>query len=289
MINPASLIGAVLGFLFGAVFLGSRLFGIIFSLLGSSIGSGVGVRVFRDNRRSGESGWFSGWGMAGSADGPVFMETLFSMLGSLAAADGRVTAEEERLFRGVVTHELRIYSPESIATAMSMFRKAASDRLSISTYARRAAQAFSGRPQLLEMMLIIMIRLCAAADGIHPEEDRMMKEAARIFGFSESAYESIRSRYSFGSYSGSGGSAGARSAAGRSSASEPLAEEYRILGVKRNAGESEIRRAYRKKAGEYHPDKIAAKGLPKEFTDFANGKFQEIQKAWERIREARGF
>ena len=285
MINPASLIGAVLGFFFGSYFFGSLLLGIIFSFLGSSIGSGVGVRVFRDNRRSGESGWFSGWGMAGSADGPVFMETLFSMLGSLAAADGRVTAEEERLFRGVVTHELRIHSPESIATAMSIFRKAASDRLSISTYARRAAQTFSGRPQLLEMMLMIMIRLCAAADGIHPEEDRMMKEAARIFGFSESAYESIRSRYSFGSYSGSGSGTGSSSAG----ASEPLAEEYRILGVKRSAGESEIRRAYRKKAGEYHPDKIAAKGLPKEFTDFANGKFQEIQKAWERIREARGF
>lgn len=285
MINPASLIGAVLGFLFGAVFFRSPLLGIIFSLLGSSIGSGVGVRVFRDTRRSGESGWFSGWGMAGSADGPVFMETLFSMLGRLAAADGRVTAEEERLFRGVVTNELRITSPESIATAMSMFRKAASDRLSISTYARRAAQTFSGRPQLLEMMLIIMLRVCAAADGIHPEENRMMKEAARIFGFSESAYESIRSRYSFGSYSGSGGGTGSSSAG----ASEPLAEAYRTLGVNRGASESEVRRAYRKKAGEYHPDKIAAKGLPKEFTDFANGKFQEIQKAWERIREARGF
>ena len=285
MINPASLIGAVLGFLFGAVFFRSPLFGIIFSLLGSSIGSRVGVRVFRDTRRSGESGWFSGWGMAGSADGPVFMETLFSMLGRLAAADGRVTAEEERLFRGVVTNELRITSPESIATAMSMFRKAASDRLSISTYARRAAQTFSGRPQLLEMMLIIMLRVCAAADGIHPEENRMMKEAARIFGFSESAYESIRSRYSFGSYSGSGSGTGSSSAG----APEPLAEAYRTLGVNRGASESEVRRAYRKKAGEYHPDKIAAKGLPKEFTDFANGKFQEIQKAWERIREARGF
>ena len=277
MINPASLIGAILGFVLGIFLFASFPLGIIFALLGSSIGSGVGVRVLRDGRRSGNAGWFSGWGMEGAADGPVFMETLFSMLGRLAAADGRVTAEEERLFRSVVTNELRITSPESVSSAMKIFGKAASENLSISAYARKAAETFSSRPQLLEMMLIIMLRVSAAAGGIHPEEDRLMKKAAGIFGFSDMAYQSIRSRYSFGSdyRSGSGGGA--------------LVDAYRTLGVAQGATESEVRKAYRKKASEYHPDKIAAKGLPKEFTEFANGKFQEIQKAWDRIRDARGF
>jgi DnaJ like chaperone protein len=40
---------------------------------------------------------------------------------------------------------------------------------------------------------------------------------------------------------------------------------------------------------EYHPDKIAAKGLPEEFTRFAQDKFREIQEAWEQIKAARGI
>ncbi len=285
MINPASLIGAILGFIAGLFLFGSPLLGMIFALLGSSIGSGIGVRVFRDSRsHESSSGWFSGWGSEGMSAGPVFMETLFSMLGRLAAADGTVSAAEEAAFRSVVTGELRITDPASVSTAMKIFRQAAAGGVPMGDYARKAAQAFSRRPQLLEMMLIIMVRVSGADGAIHPEEDRLMKEAASIFGFPQGTYESIKMRY--GAYTG-GGSSGSSGSASQTSA--PLASAYETLGVDKNANEADIRKAYRKKASEYHPDKIAAKGLPKEFTDFANKKFQEIQKAWETIREARGF
>lgn len=285
LINPASLIGAILGFVVGLFLFGSPLLGMIFALLGSSIGSGIGVRVFRDsgNERK-SSGWFSGWGAEGVSDGPLFMETLFSMLGRLAAADGTITAAEEAAFRSIVTGQLRITDPASVSTAMKIFHEAASGNVPMGDYARKAAQAFSRRPQLLEMMLIIMIRVSSADGEIHSEEDRLMREAASIFGFPHGTYESIKMRY--GAYSG-GGSSGSSGTATQTSGG--LAAAYETLGVDKNAAEADIRKAYRKKASEYHPDKIAAKGLPKEFTDFANKKFQEIQKAWETVREARGF
>ncbi|MEQ1384000.1 DnaJ domain-containing protein, partial [Salmonella enterica] len=43
---------------------------------------------------------------------------------------------------------------------------------------------------------------------------------------------------------------------------------YKILGVPRTAGGDEIKRAYRKLARQYHPDKNKAKG--------AEDKFKEI-------------
>ena len=104
----------------------------------------------------------------------------------------------------------------------------------------------------------------------------MLREAANIFGYSSRAYESIRSRYTFGGNK-TGGNFG--------NASNNYSQAYETLGVGPDASNSEIRRAYHKKATEYHPDKIAAKGLPKEFTEFANKKFQEIQNAWEEIRK----
>ncbi len=283
MINPASLIGAILGFFIGTYFLRSFLLGIIFSAIGSSIGSGIGVRTYRNNHQARSThGWFSGWGSVGSADGPVFMETLFSMLGKLAAADGYVSSEEEKTFRNVVINELHITSPESISMAMRIFREASSSSTPVSQYASRARDTFGNRPQLLEMMLLIMIRVSASVDGIHPAEDRILRESAVVFGYSASAYESIRSRYTFGGRSSRG-----NSFAGGSGGD--LKDAYATLDVNADATESEIRKSYRKKAAEYHPDKIAAKGLPKEFTEFARTKFQEIQHAWELIRSARNF
>lgn len=205
-----------------------------------------------------------------------------SMLGKLAAADGYVSPEEEKTFRNVVINELHITSPESISMAMRIFREASSSSTSVSQYASRARNTFGNRPQLLEMMLLIMIRVSASVDGIHPAEDRILRESAEVFGYSASAYESIRSRYTFGGRSSRGsGSAGGSGG--------DLKDAYATLDVNADAAESEIRKAYRKKAAEYHPDKIAAKGLPKEFTEFAKTKFQEIQHAWELIRNTRNF
>jgi DnaJ like chaperone protein len=38
---------------------------------------------------------------------------------------------------------------------------------------------------------------------------------------------------------------------------------------------------------EYHPDMIASKGLPEEFTKLAEDKFREIQEAYDRVRKER--
>lgn len=281
MINPAALIGAIIGFFIGS-YLGGFLFGILFALVGSSIGSGIGVRVFR-NTSGRSTGWFSGWGT--SVDGSVFMETLFAMLGSVAAADGGVSPNEERLFQSIVVNDLGIIDPASVKSAMSTFRKAAASKTGVESYARRAASTFRGKPQLLEMMLIIMVRVAAAEGGLHPKEDEMMSKAARIFGFRSDFYQSLKNRYGLG---GKQGYQSSKTSAGVGEASS-LTHAYEVLNIPSNASETEVRRAYRKKVSEYHPDKIAAKGLPKDFTELANAKFREIKEAWDSIRLSRGY
>ena len=66
-------------------------------------------------------------------------------------------------------------------------------------------------------------------------------------------------------------------------------EYYDRLGLSKDASQDEIKRAYRKLMSEHHPDKLVAKGLPPEMMEMAKQKAQEIQKAYELIKEKKGF
>jgi DnaJ family protein C protein 3 len=56
---------------------------------------------------------------------------------------------------------------------------------------------------------------------------------------------------------------------------------YKILGVPRSAGEAEFKRAYRRLALEWHPDKVA-----EELKEAASKKFQDIGEAYEVLSNA---
>jgi DnaJ-domain-containing protein 1 len=64
-------------------------------------------------------------------------------------------------------------------------------------------------------------------------------------------------------------------------------DPYRVLGVEPDASEEEVKRAYRKLAGKYHPDKVLHLG--EEFRVLAEKRFKEIQEAYQRVLEARGM
>lgn len=56
---------------------------------------------------------------------------------------------------------------------------------------------------------------------------------------------------------------------------------YEILGVDKNASKEEIKSAYRKLAGKYHPDKVNYLG--DEFKELAEARFKEIQEAYQKL------
>ena len=55
---------------------------------------------------------------------------------------------------------------------------------------------------------------------------------------------------------------------------------YQILGVDRSASEAEIKRAYRKKARQYHPD------LNKDDPKAAEEKFKDVNEAYQTLSDA---
>ena len=63
--------------------------------------------------------------------------------------------------------------------------------------------------------------------------------------------------------------------------------DYKILGIEANASDEEVKRAYRKMAIAFHPDKVAQMG--EEYQKGAKEKFQKIQDAYEAIKKRRGL
>jgi DnaJ like chaperone protein len=66
-----------------------------------------------------------------------------------------------------------------------------------------------------------------------------------------------------------------------------LDSDYDVLGIEKSASDEEVKKAYRKMAVRYHPDKVASLG--EEYQKGAKEKFQSIQQAYDNIKKARGL
>ncbi|MGB5938002.1 MAG: DnaJ domain-containing protein, partial [Rhodanobacter sp.] len=64
-------------------------------------------------------------------------------------------------------------------------------------------------------------------------------------------------------------------------------DPYAVLGIDRNADDRAIKRAYRKLISEHHPDRLG--DLPEDMRRRAEARASEINAAYDRIKEARGF
>jgi len=62
---------------------------------------------------------------------------------------------------------------------------------------------------------------------------------------------------------------------------------YKILEIDTTASEDDIKKAYRRMAMKYHPDKVAHLG--EDFKKVANEKFRKVQDAYDQIKKERGM
>lgn len=282
------MIGGIAGFLLGTM-VGGPLFGIIGAVIGSSLGRGLNVMESR-------GGFSSQAGTSGSDN--MFFVALFSMLGKMAKADGYVSDSEMETVKQFMVRELNLDSHLQ-SQAMLIFNNSMTSPESFEQYAQQFYNQFRGRPQFIQLMLDALLRVAYADKQIHQAEQHLLDSAVRIFRVPAYTYESLKNRYASGSYSSSGNTSGSGSynsysgsSSGRSAGSSygtASGLNYAVLGCTADSSDGDIRKAYRKKAAEFHPDKIAAKGLPAEFTNFANEKFREIQEAYEAIKKARNL
>lgn len=72
-------------------------------------------------------------------------------------------------------------------------------------------------------------------------------------------------------------------------ASKSLDCYYEILGCPPDASDAEVRRRYKEKIAQFHPDVISGKNLAPAFIEFANQQAAKLNEAFEAIKAARGM
>jgi len=193
----------------------------------------------------------------------TFFVASFSMLAKLIRSDGKVTEPEIQTVRQFMVDDLHL-NPQSRLAAEHIFRAAMDSNDTFENFAMQFHQNFYNRPQLLELMMDILFRVALADGALHAAEEELIQSAANIFKFSNETYRQFRSRYA------------------------PESDKYyTILGCSNSDSNDKIKSQYRKLVRDYHPDTIASKGLPEEFTIFANDKFREIQEAYDVVKKER--
>lgn len=194
----------------------------------------------------------------------TFFVATFSMLAKLARVDGRITKKEIDSIENFMVYDLKL-SQESRKIAINIFHTAVESPQTFNDFAFQFYNQFRLNPQILEFMIDIMLRV-SVADGILSEsEEKLIFSAVRIFNLREEEYKKLKLRYV-----------------------KENKKYYSILGCNENDSNEHIKRQYRKLVSDYHPDKIASKGLPEEFNKFAHDKFREIHEAYEEIKKERG-
>ena len=149
---------------------------------------------------------------------------------------------------------------------MNIFHAAVKSQDNFNDFATQFYSLFQTQYQMLDLMIDILLRVSVADGILSQSEERLILSAVRIFNFSDEKYSKLKSRYI-----------------------KDFEKYYAILECNRNDSNEHIKKQYRKLVSDYHPDKIASKGLPEEFTKFANDKFREIKEAYEVIKKERGI
>jgi DnaJ like chaperone protein len=186
-----------------------------------------------------------------------YVMSLLVLVAAVMKADGKVLKSELDYVKKFMVHN---FGEASATEAIRMLRDLLNQTIPVNEVCRQIKQNmnYSARLQLLHFLYGI-----ALADGeVDISEKDLISLIAREMGISGNDIESIQAMFI------------------------PNTDgDYKILEIERSATDDEIKKAYRRMAMKFHPDKVSHLG--DDFQNAAKEKFQKVNQAYENIKKER--
>tara|TARA_R110002167_G_scaffold3623_4_gene17680 strand:+ start:51833 stop:52618 length:786 start_codon:yes stop_codon:yes gene_type:complete len=205
----------------------------------------------------------------------AFFTAVFSLMGYIAKADGRVSQDEISLAQQVMG-QMQL-QPAQRKLAIKLFEQGKQDNFPYQEVLAQFKRECQRRRNLIQMFLEILIATALADGKMEASERRLLESMAASLGYPKQAFDQLVLRMS-----------AQFRFQGQEAPADRLRDAYKVLGLESSASTADVKRAYRKLMSQHHPDKLVSKGLPEEMMAMAKKKTQEIKMAYDTIVEQRG-
>ena len=187
-----------------------------------------------------------------------FLMSLLVLSASVIKADGKTTSQELSTLRSFFASNFGVQAGNE---AEEIVRELLTKDYNLYEVCCqiRSCMDYSQRLQLYHYLVAL-----GASDGLHQGEIDVLEAIATYIGLSKAEVDSILAQFRPSNDS-----------------------NYRILEIEPNATDEEVKKAYRKMAIKYHPDKVATLG--EDVQKAAEEKFKAISQAYEAICHERGI
>ena len=187
-----------------------------------------------------------------------FLMSLLVLSASVIKADGKITDKEIATLRSFFSRNFGAWAADE---AEELVREIANKDYNLYDVCMqiRSCMDYSQRLQLYHYLVSL-----GACDGLHQREVDVLETIATYIGLSKAEVDSI-----FAQFRPSNDS------------------NYKILEITPQASNDEVKKAYRKMAIKYHPDKVATLG--EDIQKAAEEKFKAVSQAYEAICRERGM
>jgi len=207
-----------------------------------------------------------------------FFETTFQLLGYLAKVDGHISQSEITRTEQIITQ--MGLDADQRQQAINLFRRGAAGDFKMEPVVAAFLQTCGPQRQIQQALLLFLIALAQADQGLKPAEHAALVRIASVMGLGIAQLElllrMIQAQEHFQSQAGHTAQSGIS-----------LDDAYMALGVNNSVSDKELKRAYRRLMSENHPDKLISKGVPEAMIRLATSRAQDIQSAYEMIKKSR--
>ena len=186
-----------------------------------------------------------------------FMVSLLVLFAKVMKADGKLLKSELDYVKSFLKRNL---SRQQAQVFIKMFQEILKQEYSTAEVCRQIQRSMD-HPSRLELMHVLF-GLSASDGEIHPEEVRVIHTISGYLNISNKDYESIKAIFI-----------------------KDIDSAYKILEIDSSASDNDVKKAYRKMAVKFHPDKVAHLG--KEIQKTAEEKFKAVNDAYSEIKKQR--